>query len=116
MLYPNAGFSPDRRRLAVGVDCDPTSLPAIAVFDWASLPAPCASGQVVAQVSESSAFNGANDPSWGPTGLIAYGSDSDVYVVPATGGTPTDVTQGLTDAGMLTAEEPVWAPGCVVVP
>lgn len=116
LLYPNVGFSPDHQRLAAGVDCDPMSLPALVVFDWSSLPAPCESGQVLAQVEESSAFNGANDPSWGPTGLIAYGSGSDVYVVPASGGTPTDVTQGLTDAGMLTAEEPVWAPGCVVVP
>lgn len=116
LLYPNVGFSPDHQRLAAGVYCDPTTAPALAVYDWASLPAPCGSGQVLAAVTESSSFNGANDPSWGPTDLIAYGSGTDVYVVPATGGTPTDVTQSLTDAGMLTAEEPVWAPGCVTVP
>jgi hypothetical protein len=115
-LYPNVGFSPDHQRLAAGVLCDQSLTPALVVYDWASLPAACSSGQVLAQVDESSSFNGANDPSWGPTGLIAYGSDSDVYVISASGGTPTNFTQGLTDAGMVTAEEPVWAPGCVVVP
>jgi hypothetical protein len=115
-LYPNAAFSPDHQRLAAGVLCDPASTPALVVYDWASLPAPCSSGRVLAQVTESSSFNGANDPSWGPTDLIAYGSGTDVYVIQAGGGTPTNVTQGLTDAGMLTAEEPVWAPGCVIVP
>jgi len=115
-LYPNVGFSPDHQHLAAGVLCDQTLTPALVVYDWASLPAPCGSGKVLAQVSESSSFNGANDPSWGPTGLVAYGSGNDVYVIPASGGAPTDVTQNLTDAGMLTAEEPVWAPGCVVVP
>ena len=61
--------------------------------------------------------NNANDPSWGSNGLIAYESYPDVYVIPAGGGTPTDLTASMTgDAGTVTAQDPVWAPACAQVP
>jgi hypothetical protein len=117
LLYPNVAFSPDHQRIVAGVFCDQTTPLALVVYDYASLPAPCTSGQVLTQVDESASFNGANDPSWSATGLIAYGSDDDVYVIDASGGTPRNMTQGLTgDSGIITAEEPVWAPGCALVP
>ncbi len=117
LLYPNVAFSPDYTQIAAGVLCDQASAMALVVYDYASLPAPCSRGQVLTQVTESSAFNGANDPAWGPTGLLAYGSGSDVWVIPASGGTPVNVTQGLTgDGGTVTAAEPVWAPGCARIP
>jgi Tol biopolymer transport system component len=117
--YPNPAFSPDYSQIAVGIFCDQTSPFDLLVFQYASLAeTACSSGTVLTTVSESSAENmGATDPSWGPTGLIAYGSYSDVWVIPATGGTPTNVTSKLTgDAGAFTASDPVWAPACAAVP
>ena len=119
LQYPNASLSPDRRQLVVGAFCDPSSPDALRIFSFASLPgATCASGQVLVDVSESaSPNNGANDPSWGPDGLIAYGSGQDVYVIDASGGTPTNMTAALTgDGGLHAASDPVWAPGCAVLP
>jgi Tol biopolymer transport system component len=119
-LYPNMAFSPDYSEIVTGIFCSQDSPFDLLVFPWASLGStPCASGRVlVADVVESSSFNmGASDPSWGPTGLIAYGAGSDVYLVPAGGGAPTNLTTGLTgDAGTSTASDPVWAPPCAPVP
>lgn len=116
--YPNPAFSPDYRRIVVGVYCDQDSPQALLIYPYASLPgATCESGQLLVDVNDSSAPNLANDPSWGSNGLIAYGSGQDVYVIDAAGGTPTDMTSGLTgDGGSVTASDPVWAPGCAPIP
>jgi hypothetical protein len=119
-LYPNMAFSPDYSQIVTGTYCSEESPLDLLVFPWASLATtPCASGVVLlANVEESSSFNmGANDPSWGPTDLIAYGAGSDVYLIPAGGGSPRNLTTGLTgDAGIVTASDPVWAPPCTPVP
>ncbi len=117
--YPNMAFSPDYTEIVTGIFCSPTAPQALIVFPYAALPGEaCASGTVLADVNESSSFNmGANDPSWGPNGLIAYGANADVYVIPAAGGTPSPLTRALTgDAGLLTASDPVWAPACAAIP
>ncbi len=117
--YPNMAFSPDYTQIVTGIFCNQESPLALLIFPYASLPGEaCTSGRVLVDVSASAALNmGANDPSWGPTGLIAYGSNADVYVIPATGGTATNLTAKLTgDAGTITASDPVWAPPCTPVP
>jgi Tol biopolymer transport system component len=103
-LYPNAAFSPDFQRIVAGVLCD------------ASLPGACASGQLLADVAPSSSFNaGASDPSWGHNGLIAYGSEKDVYVIAETGGAARNMTAAVTGSHGA-ASDPVWAPGCASIP
>jgi hypothetical protein len=118
-LYPNAGFSPDHGQIVLGASCDQESPDALRIFPYASLPgASCDSGQVLVDVSASASPNdGASDPSWGPDGRIAYGSGQDVWVIAASGGTPTNMTAALTgDGGVYAAADPVWAPGCAVIP
>jgi Tol biopolymer transport system component len=116
--YPNAAFSPDYQQIVLGAFCDQFSPEALLLFEYASLPgAACESGAVLTDVSAGSASNMANDPSWEPGGSIAYGSGKDVFVIQATGGTPTNMTAALTgDGGTVSAADPVWAPGCEDVP
>jgi hypothetical protein len=116
--YPNPAFSPDHTQIVVGLFCDQASPDALRVYPYASLPgATCLSGQVLVNVTEGSAPNMANDPSWGPSGLIAYGSGADVFTIPASGGTPTNMTATLTgEGGAVTASDPVWAPPCAQIP
>jgi hypothetical protein len=117
--YPNAAFSPDFTQIVLGAACDESTQNAIRVFQVASLPgASCDSGEVLAVVGGSSSPNaGANDPSWGPDGRIAYGAGQDVWVIGADGGAPTNMTSSLTgDGGGYAASDPVWAPGCAVMP
>jgi Tol biopolymer transport system component len=115
--YPNAAFSPDYTQVAVGALCQ-SGEQAMRVYAVASLPgATCESGRVLTDVNFGASPNEANDPSWGSNGLIAYESYPDVYVIPASGGTPTDLTESMTgDAGTVTAQDPVWAPACAQVP
>jgi WD40 repeat protein len=115
--YPNIAFSPDYSQIAVGLFCDQTSPDALRVYPWSSLPgASCAGGQILTDVSAGSSPNEANDPSWGANGLIAYASGANVWVIPPSGGSPTNMTATLTgDAGVVTASDPVWAPGCAPI-
>jgi Tol biopolymer transport system component len=116
--YPNPAFSPDYQRIVVGASCDAQSVDALRLYPFAALPgATCESGQVLVDVEDGSSSNLANDPSWGPGDLIAYGSGKDVYVIGASGGAPIDMTSGLTgDGGTVTAADPRWAPGCADIP
>jgi Tol biopolymer transport system component len=116
--YPNPAFSPGYQQIVVGLFCDQTSPYALRIYDFASLASEtCDSGTILTDVTEGSSPNGANDPSWGVNGLIAYASGPDVFVIPPSGGTPTNMTTTLTgDAGLLTASDPVWAPGCAQIP
>jgi Tol biopolymer transport system component len=115
--YPNPAFSPDYSQIAVGALCQNNEY-ALRVYSFASLPgATCESGRLLTDVNFGASFNLANDPSWGVNGLIAYESSPDVYVIAASGGTPTDLTASLTgDAGTVTAQDPVWAPACAEIP
>jgi Tol biopolymer transport system component len=116
--YPNPAFSPDYSQIAVGAICDMTAPDALLLFTYASLPgAPCESGTVLTDVTEGASPNGANDPSWGVNGLIAYASGQDVYVISPSGGQPLNMTAVLTgDGGTVAASDPVWAPACASVP
>jgi Tol biopolymer transport system component len=113
--YPNAAFSGDHTQIVAGTLCGSEAPFALSVFEYASLPAACASGTLLVGVDQSSSPNQANDPSWNPNGLIAYASDVDIFTIPATGGTPTNVTKALTKGG-ATASDPVWLPACATVP
>lgn len=118
--YPNPAFSPDYQRIVVGLVCARSSPYTLRVYPFASLPgASCESGQILTtDLTEGSSPNAANDPSWGPNGLIAYASLYDVFVIDENGGTPRNMTAGLTgDAGgVVAASDPVWAPGCAQIP
>ncbi len=116
--YPNPAMSPDDAQLVMGGNCSPDSPDALRVYPFASLPgASCESGQILAMVTDGFSPNSANNPSWGPSGLIAYASGPDVWVIPATGGMPTNMTAGLTgDGGTVSASDPVWAPACATLP
>lgn len=116
--YPNPAFSPDYQRIVVGLFCDQASPDALRIFPFASLPgATCDSGTILTSVTEGSSPNSANDPSWGVNGLIAYASGPDVFVIGPTGGMPRNMTADLTsDAGLVSASDPVWAPGCAQIP
>jgi hypothetical protein len=118
LQYPNPAFSPDYQRIAVGLFCSQTSPDALRIFPFASLPgASCESGQILTDVTLGSSPNAANDPSWGTNGLIAYASGPDVFVIEPSGGTPKNMTAGLTgEGGLVTASDPVWAPGCAQIP
>jgi Tol biopolymer transport system component len=115
--YPNPAFSPDYSQIAVGALCQNNEY-ALRVYPFASLSsATCESGRLLADVDFGASSNQANDPSWGMGGLIAYASGKDVYAIPASGGTPTNLTAGLTgDSGTLAASDPVWAPACAQIP
>ncbi len=114
--YPNPAFSPDFTRIVVGLSCSRTSQDVLAVYPFASLPgAACDSGQVLTDVSWGESPNGANDPSWGKNGLIAYASGKDVFVIDPAGGAPRNMTETVTGdggGGNVAASDPVWAPGC----
>jgi Tol biopolymer transport system component len=116
--YPNPAFSPDYQRIVMGAFCDQSSPDALRIYEYASLPqTTCESGQRLVDVSGGAASNMANDPSWAPEGLIAYGSGKDVFVIAASGGSPTNMTAELTgDGGTFTASDPVWAPACAMIP
>ena len=118
LYYPNVAFSPDYTQLVMGGFCDETSPDVLVVYSYGSLPAaPCQSGRVLTEVTFGSGYSSGNDPSWGPNGIIAYGSGPDVYFIPASGGQPVNMTSGLTgDSGAITASDPVWAPGCAAIP
>ncbi len=116
--YPNPTFSPDYQRIVMGAFCDQFTPDALRIYAYATLAqTTCESGQLLVDVSNGAASNMANDPSWSPGGLIAYGSGQDVFVIEASGGTPKNMTAGLTgDGGTLAAADPVWAPACATTP
>jgi Tol biopolymer transport system component len=119
-IYPNVALSPDGSSVASVIGCagldaglvDTT----LRVYPVASLPAACESGTVVTELDDTySSPNGCPNPSWGPSGLIAYSSGTDVYVVDPDGGAPRNMTAELTaDAGA--AFDPIWAPACAPIP
>jgi hypothetical protein len=87
----NPAFSPDYESLAAVVICGPGQYAPVTLrtYSFASLPAPCTGGRVVTAVRGGAL-------SWGPTGLIAYADEYDLFLVSATGGTPTNLTSDLT--------------------
>jgi hypothetical protein len=108
--FPNASFSPEYDALVAQVACDVSEL---RVYPLGSLPGdPCAAGTKLAILQGSQgASNEAANPSWGPTGLIVYDDGVDLFLVPATGGTPQNITASITTGGRMAAD-PVWASGC----
>lgn len=118
--FPNVSLSPDGLRVASAIGCADLDAglgnATLRVYAFSSLPAPCASGRVVTILDESSpSMSGGPNPAWGPSGLIAYGSGNDVYVVDPDGGAPRNMTRDLTaDAG--SAFDPIWAPTCAPIP
>jgi hypothetical protein len=119
--FPNVTPSPDGASVAAAITCsgpdagaDETTL---RVYSLASLPAACATGRVVTTLSPSSrSMSGGPNPAWGPSGLIAYGSDADVYLVDPRGDAPPrNMTAKLT-GGDRAAFDPIWAPGCAPIP
>jgi hypothetical protein len=90
-LFPNVTPSPEGASVAAvmgcaGMDAAAEST-ALRVYPLASLPAPCESGTVVTYLpNRFAAPNESSNPSWGPSGLIAYGAGVDVYVVDPAGG------------------------------
>jgi hypothetical protein len=114
--YPNPTLSPDGTSVASAIGCagdDAGATTKLRVYPFASLPAPCASGRIVTVVDDN--FSGGVNPAWGPSGLIAYGSGNDVYVVDASGGTRRNMTAALTP-GTDAAFDPIWAPACAPIP
>jgi Tol biopolymer transport system component len=117
--YPNPAFSPDYQQIVVGLICSQGSPYTLRVYPFASLPgAACESGRILtSDITEGASPNSANDPSWGDNGLIAYASYPDVFLIDPNGGSPQKLTASLTgDAGVVTASDPVWAPGCAPIP
>ncbi len=119
--YPNVALSPDGASVASVIGCAGLDAGAVdttlRVYPYASLPAPCESGKVVAVVDGGyfAAPNGCPNPSWGPSGLIAYNSGPDVYVVDPGGGFPRNMTAALTGSSRQ-AFDPIWAPACAPIP
>lgn len=112
--FPNASLSPDGQKMVAEVACDVGEL---RVFDVGSLPAdPCKTGTKLVEIGLSEATNEAANPSWGPDGQIAYDDAKDLFVIPATGGKPRNVTAGFTTKQGAMAADPVWAPGCADIP
>jgi Tol biopolymer transport system component len=102
----NPAFSPDYENLAAVVICAGQNAPlTLRTYSFASLPAPCTSGRDVTVVRYGA-------PAWGPTGLIAYADAYDVFLVNATGGTPTNLTSDLTATASSVDCPPTWAPAC----
>jgi hypothetical protein len=79
------------------------------VYPLGSGASACASGRIVATFHESSY----SQTSWGPTGLIAYSHGGDIFLVSASGGTPTNLTADLTGPNTHT-QYPTWAPSCAI--
>ena len=109
--FLNPTLSPDRRQLAAVVSCDGATSE-LRVWSVASLPADCATGRVVTAVPSNVSYYVL---AWGPTGLIAFGSGHDVMLVPAAGGTSTNLTATLTGRE-ASATSPTWVEGCVQLP
>jgi hypothetical protein len=119
--FPNPSPSPDGSSVAsviscAGFDAGVTET-TLRTYPFASLPAPCASGTIVTTLrSYSSAYNSSANPAWGPSGLVAYGSGTDVWIAdPSGGGLPRNMTAGLTRKTGA-AFDPVWAPACAPIP
>ena len=119
--YPNPSPSPDLASVAAVTECSDDTQWWLRVYSYASLPSSCDSGtKVTATEGFSSAPNESANPAWGPTGLIAYGDGTDVYVVDpsnASNGSavPKNMTSSLTGASG-TAFDPLWASGCAPMP
>jgi hypothetical protein len=112
-VFPNPSLSPDYTAMVAQVGCDVSEL---RIFPVGSLPAdPCATGTKLATVHTSSADNEASNASWGPAGLIVYEDGIDFYVIPASGGTPQNISAAITTNGYMAAD-PVWASGCAAIP
>ncbi len=119
-MFPNPTPSADGTSVASVIQCAGLDAGAmdttLRIYPLASLPASCESGVVVTTLDdEFSAFNGSANPSWGPSGLIAYGSGRDIWVVAPDGGPPRNMTRALTGK-TGTAVDPVWAPACAPIP
>jgi hypothetical protein len=113
--------SPDGASVASAIGCagedGGAGDTALRVYSLVSLPADCATGRVVTTLDPASpSMSGGPNPSWGPSGLIAYGSGIDVYLVDAAGGTPRNMTARLTAGGQASAADPIWAPACAPIP
>jgi hypothetical protein len=109
--FPNPALSPDLSQVAAIASCGGETA-ALRVYALASLPAACASGRVVATVTQRASYF---DPAWGPTGLIAYSVGRDVVFVSQNGGAVTNLTAPLTQ-GVGLAINPTWVSGCVDLP
>jgi hypothetical protein len=109
--FPNPALSPDAQQLVAVVSCDGTAFE-MRTWPVSSLPAPCTTGTVVTTVPGGTPYY---DQAWGPTGLIAYSGGHDVFLVSATGGTPTNLTADITGT-TASASEPTWVPACVALP
>jgi hypothetical protein len=111
--FPNASPSPEYDALVAQVACDVSEL---RIYPLGSLPGDaCAAGTKLVELQGSQASNEAANPSWGPTGLIVYDDGADLFLVPATGGTPQNITASITTGGRVAAD-PVWASGCAEIP
>jgi len=111
-VFPNVSLSNDGKKLVAQVACDVSEL---RIFATTDLPAkdPCSVGTKLVETGISQASNEASNPSWGPADVIAYDDGADVFLIPASGGSKTNLTQNGADAF---AADPVWAPGCANVP
>lgn len=113
-VFPNVSLSPDKTKLVAQVACDASAL---RIFDVAALPAdPCVTGTKLVETGVSLAPNEASNASWGPTNLLAYDDDKDVFVIDASGGAKTNLTASFTTESGASASDPVWAPGCSNLP
>jgi hypothetical protein len=76
---------------------------------------PCALGTKLATLIGAAASNEAANASWGPNGMIVYDDAANLLLVPASGGTPQNITASITTGGRVAAD-PVWASGCAAIP
>ena len=110
--FPNPSLSWDRQSMAAVVDCGGVALRR---YSLAALPGACESGTVVTKVDAGGVDYSAS--AWSPAGLIAYMGRQDILVVPASGGSPTNVTAALDlVAKNSSANHPAWTPPCAKVP
>jgi hypothetical protein len=109
--FSNPALSPDNLSLVVPVACTDNAY-ALRVYPYASLPAACESGTVIAPVD---AVSVDEEPAWGPTGLVAVSDGLNINLVDVASATETTLTGALTGPSTV-ALEPTWAPSCTSLP
>jgi hypothetical protein len=107
IVFPNVAISPDATQFAAGAACGGEL--ALRIYDLEAPSLQCDSGAMVAPVVESIVGNESNNPAWGPNGMLAFQQDRNVYVVPASGGVPLNLTRDLAH-DPASAAYPVWVP------
>ncbi|MFI5297109.1 MAG: hypothetical protein ACHREM_03345 [Polyangiales bacterium] len=110
--FPNPALSPDSLEVAAVVRCASDSVPGLRVYSVASLPQPCAHGQLLTTTTETLNYY---DPAWGPTGLLAFSESRDIMVVDPRDGSVRNATTSVT-TDKSAAVSPTWASGCVDLP